>query len=485
MALVPAFAPTSLLSQPAEPPREGRTFHVAPGGDDRASGFRDAPWATLRHAWSALQPGDVVVVADGSYGNGSPPPGLAGQPGREIVVRAATPGRARLDTIVFRGNSHLALEGFRIAGAERAVAILSQGKDRPSHHLALRQIGFSCTPGTLNDGACFALGDGTHHVLLEDSWGWGGGRYTILCYGGPGGKPANLTCDHNTFRRVVLRMGPARSSPGNPQASLALYYASQNVVENVIAIDGKAASDSSNAAFYVTGHEVPPVSNGNRFIGVVALGNQGAGFYQDCPGAVCDGTVVRDSVFWGATGLGLGFTGGRKGGDSCQAPIAERNTVGGTVKGHGFVNYACEAASLVGNALIGNEGFGSRQASSAGTTPTAHHNGYFGNRAGARQGIASGTGDVASDPKLRHLLRVDPASPWRNAGAGGDIGANVTHRSVDGKPTTQALWPWPNEARLRTEMCDPPVGAFCASGKSLTRYLWEYLGSPIPPEIER
>jgi len=479
-----AFVCAGALAQP-RPPAAPATYHVAPGGSDRASGQAGAPWATWAHAWLKVRPGDTVVVADGKYEQASPPAELAGEAGRPITFRASRPGGAQLEGLLFKGNAHLVIEGFRIDGKAGAVGVMSAGRDKPSHHLAFRQIGFSCTPGTLNDGACFGMGDGTHHVVLEDSWGWGGGRYTILCYGGPGGKPANLGCDHNTFRRVVLRMGPARSSSGNPQASLALYYASHNVVENVVALDGAAASNSSNAAFYVTGHAPPPRADGNRFLGVVALGNRGGGLYVDCPGAICDRVEVRDSVFWGATEFAVAIASGRKGGDSCVGAVIDRNTLGATIRGVGYANYACEGATLTNSAIVQNEAFGARQSPSAGSTPTAHHNGYFGNLAGARSGVRAGTGDLSSNPGIRHLLRVDPASPYRKAGEGGDIGATVTRRYHDGRLTAEDLWPWPHEERLREELCAVPEGAFCRSGKRLTRYLWEYLGTPIPAEFDR
>jgi hypothetical protein len=81
---------------------------------------------------------------------------------------------------------------------------------------------------------------------------------------------------------------------------------------------------------------------------------------------------------------------------------------------------------------------------------------------------------------VRHIVRVEPGSPYRGAGSRGDIGANVVNRYQDGVQTSTPLWPWPHEARLRAEMCAIPSGAFCASGKPLTRYVWEYLGHPMP-----
>jgi len=277
----------------------GKSYVISPTGSDTNDGSSAKPWKTFAKAWTVLGPSDRLLVADGTYTNASPPKSKAGAANQSIIIQAVNPGAAILGGgIIFQGNSYLTFIGFKITGTANAVEIVSAGTGKPSHDLTFQQIGFSCTPGTLNDGACFDLGDGTHHVLLEDSWGYGGGRYTILCYGGPGGSPPNLTCDNNTFRRVVLRMGPAQSSGGNPQAALSLYYASNNTVENVIAIDGQAASDTSNSAFYITGHAPPPDADNNRFYGIVALNNLGVGFYLDCSGAVCNAAQVQNSVIW-------------------------------------------------------------------------------------------------------------------------------------------------------------------------------------------
>jgi hypothetical protein len=459
-----------------------KTYYVASTGTDAASGSADAPFHSLAKAWQVAISGDTIVVCDGLYSNASPPPGKSGLLRHPITIRAENPGRARIDRLLLKGNSHLSFVGLRIEGGQYAVAVGSDGPGRPSHHVSFQQIGFSCRPGTLNDGACFGLADGTHHVVLEDSWGWGGGRYTVKCYGGPGGKLPNLTCDHNIFRRLVLRQGPAKSGPGKPQASLALYYASNNIVENVIALDGLAASDSSNAAFYVTAHEPPPHSSRNRFLGLIALGNMGAGLWVDCPGATCNDIEVRSSIFWGSSGHGIAIAGG-----TCSGIVIDRNTMAATLgEAHGFVNHRCDGAVFTNNALLGNAGFGARQSPGGGSTTVVHHNGYFANRAGPRSAIAAGIGDLNSSPEIIHLPRLEARSLYRNAGSGGDIGATVMRRWEGGVLTDLAIWPWPNEVRLQSELCHE-VGArgFCASGKSLTRYVWEFLGTPLPAGIYR
>lgn len=468
------------LSPQAASAAQATTYFISPKGSDSATGLAGAPLRTFARAWQKVISGDTIVVADGTYSDASPPPGKSGLLAHPITVRAENPGGAKLDLLAFRGNSNLAFVGFRIAGEQQAVGIVSDGPGKPSHHLTFQQIGFSCAPDALNNGACFSLSDGTHHVLLEDSWGWGGGRYTVMCYGGPGGNPANTTCDNNTFRRLVLRMGPAKSSSGNPQAAITLYYASGNLLENVVAIDGLAASDTSNSAFYITAHAPPPGSSRNRYFGVVALNNQGVGLWLDCQRAVCSDLEVRDSVFWASSTHAVAIAGG-----TCTGVVIDHATLGASGgQGSGYLNYRCDGATLTNSAMQRNGGFGARQSPKGeGSTPIAHHNGYFGNRGGARTNLERGAGDLESDPRLLHITRIEASSPYKKAGTPGDIGANVVNRYQNGQPTSTPLWPWPFEDRLRAEMCADVTRGFCGSGKTLTRYVWEYLGNPIPAGI--
>jgi hypothetical protein len=455
-------------------------YYLSPSGSDANAGnTSSAPWLTFAKAWSVLGAGDTLQVADGSYSAMSPPAGKSGASGANIVLRAANPGGAKITSqLALKGNAYLSFLGFKITGSGNAVEIVSNGSGKPSHHVTFQQIGFTCTDVSLNDDACFSLGDGTHHVVLEDSWGWGGGRYTVLCYGGPGGGPPNLTCDSNTFRRLVLRMGPSTSSSGAPQASLGLYYASNNIVENVLAIDGHAASNSSNSAFYITGHAPPPDADHNKFYGVMALNNLGLGLFIDCGGAICDGTEVYNSVFWGSAEWGVAFTSGSGSDDSCSAGIFDHNTVGAAGQ-DGFNLYECYNQTLTNNLFYGNKAWGVNK-SPSGSITTSHHNGYFGNGSGARQNLAAGTGDLTTDPGLKYIGRIEAGSPYKNAGSSGDIGANVTTRYQDGVLTSTPLWPWANEARIKTEMCAGVSTGWCGTGKTLTQYIWSYLGNASP-----
>jgi len=84
------------------------------------------------------------------------------------------------------------------------------------------------------------------------------------------------------------------------------------------------------------------------------------------------------------------------------------------------------------------------------------------------------------NPGFLYIGRIEAGSPYKNAGSPGAIGANVINRYQDGVETATPLWPWPHEARMRAEMCNVATGPFCTSGKTLTKYIWEYLGHPSP-----
>jgi hypothetical protein len=103
---------------------------------------------------------------------------------------------------------------------------------------------------------------------------------------------------------------------------------------------------------------------------------------------------------------------------------------------------------------------------------------------------------------LKYLTRIEAGSPLKGTGLGGaDIGANVVlrygkdgtrHGDTDFNALgTTPLWPWPNEARIKAEMCSATTHGFCSAGTrldgsgpiTLTTYVWEALGNPIPAGI--
>jgi hypothetical protein len=107
-------------------------------------------------------------------------------------------------------------------------------------------------------------------------------------------------------------------------------------------------------------------------------------------------------------------------------------------------------------------------------------------------------------PSLRYPTRIEPGSKLKQAGAKGqDIGANILFRygtdgSVFGETgydalSTTPLWPWKNEDLIQAQMCEETDRGFCqkknrlgtSARQTLTSYIWEIGGHPMPAEIYR
>ena len=93
---------------------------------------------------------------------------------------------------------------------------------------------------------------------------------------------------------------------------------------------------------------------------------------------------------------------------------------------------------------------------------------------------------------LKYLTRIEAGSPLKTAGSGGgQIGAQIVNRiGVSGSmhgdvgwnvDTGAPLWPYPNEARIKKEMCTDAgiTRGFCAD-TSITNYIMNYLGNGNP-----
>ena len=92
---------------------------------------------------------------------------------------------------------------------------------------------------------------------------------------------------------------------------------------------------------------------------------------------------------------------------------------------------------------------------------------------------------------MKYLFRAEPGSKLATGGAsGGAAGAQILTRSgVSGTlygetgyntVTTEDLWPYPNETRIKADLAEVNSRGFSASAKTLTDYLWEQLGNTSP-----
>jgi hypothetical protein len=114
----------------------GRTFYVAQDGDDANAGTEAAPWASLQHAADTLEPGDTVLVKEGTYDDPPPDNGASLAIYRSgtadaWITYAAYPGhQPRIVTRAWHGiavvsAAYIEINGFIIEGQPDAMSDFS------------------------------------------------------------------------------------------------------------------------------------------------------------------------------------------------------------------------------------------------------------------------------------------------------------------------------------------------------------------------
>ena len=77
---------------------DGRTFYVAPTGDDANAGSKEKPYKTFAHAAKQLKPGDTLLAMSGVYAEGNLFAALKGAADKPIVIAAAPGEKPILDS---------------------------------------------------------------------------------------------------------------------------------------------------------------------------------------------------------------------------------------------------------------------------------------------------------------------------------------------------------------------------------------------------
>lgn len=104
--------------------RDAATFYVSPDGDDNADGLTpDSAWRSVKAAASRLQPGDTLLLLEGTYpesvwmrvsGEAGRPITIASAPGQKVVFNGLS--RTLSDAFVLSAKSHIHLDGMYFIG---------------------------------------------------------------------------------------------------------------------------------------------------------------------------------------------------------------------------------------------------------------------------------------------------------------------------------------------------------------------------------
>jgi hypothetical protein len=390
--VTPTVTPTS-TPQATPGPVAGCTRTVQPGG--------------LRTAVTALQPGEVLCLADGVYTE-SISPARSGQAGRPITVRAVNDGKAILDgegqrRVIYLGLDWWAIEGLVARNGWGDVMRIDGDNN------TVRRVSFYNADTDVNSTVVFVNGDDN---LLEDVVAAGSGRWGVEIYEG----------NRNTLRRVFVKWeswdGRNFCGVSFPNGFAAgVYNGSNNIMENVIAY-GRAVTGIMVQA----NHDVA-VADNNSVLGSMAL----------FMGRDYDGSA------W-TYGTGQAQPTSRPGPTDCPNNITQWDwggqRVGFLLFGQGTLrNNVFRDVLAAGNMGVG---FSAMQPYSAGPKSgnVLERARLVGNGEGAAGWESAQGGQIYNGLGVQVL----PGAPV--------LGARYVNRTL----TTQPLLPWPMEARIQAEL---------------------------------
>lgn len=440
------------------------TYYIAIDGSDANPGTFAAPWATFARAMTALQPGDVLLLKDGTYYQ-SLNVTVSGVWGNPITIRAMNDGKASVNgqgvnvpcriynppTASNRWHD-LIIEGIVFKNSSADVIMIGRA-DR----ITVRRVsGYHAGLATGNYHV-FALSYSTK-IVLEDCAASGSGRTMYTLY----------YCDNSVLRRCWGRW-QKHSLP--PYFFLQVYNSNNNVVENCIGTKDPAATQDVYGMTIRSNKEAANTANNNLLYGNVVY-NVTHSYYR----------VESDSF--------------KISGNRLDNNVAIQTNTNNQEWGYLYINadanLVVDHQTLIGFNKTTNSGFGNAVVFEELTTPRAPgftaltvfknavlangQHGFYTNysRTGYafyhsyndiynitgqmyRLNATPGSGEISLDPQYNTVAYgkgaylIAPA-PLQTAGANaGRMGAEVLYRYQNSSLTNVPLWPWPMESRILAE----------------------------------
>ncbi|MGH7437655.1 MAG: putative Ig domain-containing protein [Polyangiaceae bacterium] len=496
-----------------------KTLYVAKNGSDKGNTCATAssPCLTIASGVSHMAGGDTLTIGDGTYAEQivRMPDGSASA---YTTIQATNDWGVTIDGSGFADNY---LDGIRVSA--KYVAIrgfhVKMNQAHPtnlginvfsSSHVKIQRCSAAYS-GTTGNVAGINVGPASDYALVEESYVYGGARYPFLVY----------QSTHTVVRRCVSRIDYWNGSL--QAANFTNYNGDMTVWENNIAIDSDTASTGASSGLFggfFNENKVPDSSwsgtatrethRGNIVLNVNA---KYSGIYDY---DISNLHTYSDDIVWDSHG---GYYGDYVHGD---APVlnASNLTVGkilGTFDapdgqgsaGTGFYLGPGTGGTMIKDTVTDSI-FWENPSFGIAADVSGDYNSYWSNGAnyGGTPKPAAGAHDLTSDVSagLKYLPRIEAGSMLATAGSGGgQVGASVvfewgTTGTLWGDPgydtiTADPLWPFPNEAVIKADMAGyTGSGAAGARGfttgnskdgtpQTLTKYIWEYLGNQIPPEI--
>jgi hypothetical protein len=237
----------------------GRSYYLATTGIDTNTGGQTTPWRTFNRAWPALQPGDTLLLMDGTYTEPISPNVRNGQAGKPITVKAMNDGKAIIDgqgstRPMVINASWFVFEGLVVRNGYNDN-LRVEGDNNVFRRMSFYNVGTD-----INSSIVFVAGDNN---LLEDVAAAGSGRYMLEIYEGSG----------NTIRRGFAMYGTwdGRQFCGVAWPNgynVGVYNGSNNTVENTLAY-----ARAPSAGIMVQANFDTAIADNNQILGSMSVLN--------------------------------------------------------------------------------------------------------------------------------------------------------------------------------------------------------------------
>jgi hypothetical protein len=352
---------------------------------------------------------------------------------------------------LFLAKSYLSFEGIKFQNSSSNAVSIGEDPGKTSTYIKFKNCAF--IGGSAGSGSPYShtvIVSNSNHILFEDCWVAGQGRYKMHSY----------KSSYITYRRVVARYDKTTGvGSGNPEAYFSTYDSSNNLYLNVIGLDGDlTGTDSDTATFYLPANYTG--SNNNTFMGCIALNDPLGGFtFDPSSGITSNGNSIINSVAWNVR-YGVNLNGSALKNSTVNHITTGMNTRGYTTSG--------ATGSVFKNSLV----IRNSQAVYGGSPANTD---YWNN--------SSGNTTRTINPLQKYIVRVESDSPSKGAADdGGDRGANILYAygaddSIsDTTLTSKSLWPWPNEGLIKADFAAVSNRGFTLD-TSLTHYIWNFLGN--------
>jgi hypothetical protein len=349
---------------------------------------------------------------------------------------------------------------------------------------------------------------GGDHNLVEECWAWGTGRYKFIVY----------HATNTIVRRCVARHDYHGGNDGwaHQEAGFTNYDSTNSIFQNDIVIDSGVAGNANEVIYgcFWDENNDSSKSKSGKIEGSICLNvrTNYAGMLDKVSGT----RSISNSVVWDSGGGYTAIAGGATSSYPPQVSLSNM-TIGTLISSYDDIYESMGVGAGVPAAISGGTFaitnsiiYNATAYGINGSTMNSTYNALYGNGTNYGHSASGGTGDTTNVAPLtgglRYLPRIETGSALKTAGSsGGQKGATILYKhGTDGTLygetgydtlTSTALWPFPNEARIKADMAsysgNGPSGArgFATgtskdgSAQTLTKYIWEYLGNQIPSDI--